>query len=219
MSLAIFDLDNTLLRGDSDHVWGEFLIAKGLVNADIHASRNDRFYQHYTEGTLNINDYVRFTLDPVLDKPIVELEVLREEFMRSFIIPIFLPRAQDLITHHKSLGDYCLIISATNSFITEPIARALKVHDILATDLKVKDGFYTGEIAGMPCFKEGKVGRLKQWIKLQNEAFILADSIFYSDSINDLPLLEAVATPVAVDPDEKLEALARQKSWKIISLR
>lgn len=219
MRLAIFDLDNTLLAGDSDHAWGEFLISKKLADRETHAARNDDFYQHYTQGSLNINDYVKFTLGPVLDKPIVELDLLHKEFMEAFIYPMFLPKAQELIRHHKQQGDYCLIMSATNTFITRPIAEALNVHDILATDLVINQGFYTGEIEGVPCFQEGKVHRLGQWIGLQNEHFVLEESVFFSDSFNDLPLLESVAVPIAVDPDKKLEELARARSWKVISLR
>jgi HAD superfamily hydrolase (TIGR01490 family) len=219
MRLAIFDLDNTLLGGDSDHCWGEFLISLGLADARLHAESNDQFYRQYIEGSLDINEYVKFTLGPVLDKPIEELSVLHQEFMQSFIVPIILPKAEELIAHHKNLGDFCLIMSATNSFITRPIAEALAIDVNLATDLVVEAGRYTGEIDGIPCFQEGKVRKLKQWIELQDESFVVEESVFYSDSINDLPLLQAVATPVAVDPDQQLEAHANQNGWKIISLR
>jgi len=219
MRLAIFDLDNTLLGGDSDHAWGEYLISKGIVDASSHASSNDQFYQQYTDGNLDINEYVRFTLGPVLDKPIAELAGLHNEFMQSFVRPIILPKAQDLIAQHKNEGHFCLIMSATNSFITQPIAEALAVDGLLATDLVINEGRYTGEIAGIPCFQEGKVNKLKHWIELQNEIYILEESVFYSDSINDLPLLKAVAIPFAVDPDQQLEEYAKQNSWKIISLR
>jgi HAD superfamily hydrolase (TIGR01490 family) len=219
MRLAIFDLDNTLLAGDSDHAWGEFLISKGLVDASSHASGNDRFYRQYTESNLDINEYVRFTLGPVLGIPITELEEMHKEFMGAFIVPMFLPKAQELIAHHKAEGDFCLVMSATNSFIAHPIADALKVNGILATDLQIEAGQYTGEIAGIPCFQEGKVRKLEQWINLQNDKFILKESVFFSDSINDLPLLKEVSIPVAVDPDQRLEEYARQHSWQIISLR
>ncbi len=219
MRLALFDLDNTLLGGDSDHAWGEFLISKGLVDANDHASSNDHFYQQYTNGRLDINEYVRFTLGPVLGMSIADLDVLHTEFMREFVYPMFLPKARDLIAYHKNEGDFCLVLSATNSFITHPIAAALEVDGILATDLVVAEDRYTGEIAGIPCFQEGKVRKLEQWIGLHNEKFILEESVFFSDSINDLPLLKAVATPIAVDPDQQLEQFAKQNSWQITSLR
>jgi len=219
MSLAIFDLDNTLLGGDSDHAWGEFLIARGLVDAASHGARNDEFYQQYTEGRLNIHDYVRFTLGPVLSLSLPELDSMHQEFMAEFIRPMILPRALELVGQHKSSGDHCLIMSATNSFITGPIARELGVHDLLATDLVVDGEHYTGDIAGIPCFQDGKVTRLEQWLDLQNERLSIKESVFYSDSFNDLPLLKAVAEPIAVDPDEHLAEHARTNDWQIISLR
>ena len=219
MPLAIFDLDNTLLGGDSDHAWGEFLIARQLVDAASHGARNDEFYQHYTEGRLDINDYVRFTLGPVLGYSLAELDELHEQFMAEFIRPMILPRAVELINQHKDRGDHCLIMSATNAFITAPIARELGVHDLLATDLVIDGRHYTGDIAGVPCFQEGKVIRLQQWLELQNERLSIEGSSFYSDSFNDLPLLKVVNRPVAVDPDEKLAAFARENNWQIISLR
>ena len=217
MRLAIFDLDNTLLGGDSDHAWGEFLIAHGLVDATRHGAKNDEFYQQYTEGRLNIHDYVRFTLGPVLTYSLSKLDKMHQEFMDEFIRPIILPRAVDLIEQHKREGDHCLIMSATNAFITAPIARELGVHDLLATDLVIEGDCYTGDIAGVPCFQEGKVTRLNQW--LQNTSHDLTDSVFYSDSHNDIPLLEMVTTPVAVDPDELLKMLAIEKNWQIRSFR
>ncbi|MBT8146457.1 MAG: HAD-IB family hydrolase [Gammaproteobacteria bacterium] len=219
MPLAIFDLDNTLLGGDSDHAWGEFLIARDMVDATSHGAKNDEFYQQYTEGRLDIHDYVRFTLGPVLTYSLSELDKMHGEFMDEFIMPIILPRAVDLIEQHKRVGDHCLIMSATNAFITAPIARELGVHDLLATDLVIEGDYYTGDIAGVPCFQEGKVARLQQWIELQNDKFNIEESIFYSDSFNDLPLLKAVKVPVAVDPDEHLAEHARNNDWQIVSLR
>ena len=219
MALAIFDLDNTLLGGDSDHAWGEFLIDRKLVEADVHGARNDKFYQQYTEGRLDIHDYVRFTLGPVLGFSLKELDELHQQFMAEFIQPMILPKARELIETHKSNGDHCLIMSATNSFITGPIARELGVHDLLATDLIVHGRHYTGDIAGVPCFQEGKVIRLRQWLELKNDHFSIEESTFYSDSFNDLPLLKAVGNPVAVDPDERLAEHARGHDWQILSLR
>ena len=219
MSLAIFDLDNTLLGGDSDHAWGEFLIAHGLVDAASHGAKNDEFYQQYTEGCLNIHDYVRFTLGPVLSYSLPELDKLHQEFMQEFIRPMILPLAVELVGKHKSNGDHCLIMSATNAFITGPIARELGIHDLLATELVIQGDHYTGDIAGVPCFQEGKVTRLQQWLELQNDEFNIEESAFYSDSFNDLPLLKAVNEPVAVDPDSKLAEYARNNEWQIMSLR
>ncbi|MCB1671240.1 MAG: HAD family hydrolase [Gammaproteobacteria bacterium] len=219
MGLAIFDLDNTLLGGDSDHAWGEFLIARQLVDADLHSARNDEFYRQYTEGRLDIHDYVRFTLGPVLGFTLNELSELHQQFMAEFVRPMILPRATALIEGHKAKGDYCLIMSATNCFITGPIAAELGVHDLLATDLVIQGNHYTGDISGVPCFQEGKVIRLQQWLELRNEQYSIGDSTFYSDSANDLPLLEAVAVPVAVDPDDRLAEHARQNDWEVLSLR
>ncbi|MEX2131682.1 MAG: HAD family hydrolase [Pseudohongiellaceae bacterium] len=219
MSLAVFDLDNTLLAGDSDHAWGDFLILHGLADAKKHAAANDEFYRHYTEGKLDINAYVRFTLGPVLHMQISALQQLHTKFMQEFIRPLILPAAKELITGHLAQGDYCLIMSATNGFITAPIASEFGVHELLATDLEIEKGFYTGSIVGVPCFQSGKVIRLEQWLRRQQDRFSLADTVFYSDSYNDVPLLEAVGTPVAVDPDAKLSALARQRNWRVISLR
>lgn len=219
MPLAIFDLDNTLLGGDSDHAWGEFLIAHKLVDAASHGARNDEFYQQYTEGRLNIDDYVRFTMGPVLHCSLSELDQLHRQFMAEFVRPMILPQAVQLIEHHKTAGDTCLIMSATNSFITGPIADELGVHELLATELAVEGEHYTGDIAGVPCFQEGKVVRLQQWLELKNDKYKIQESVFYSDSVNDLPLLKAVKEPVAVDPDKQLMEYAQENGWQVISLR
>jgi HAD superfamily hydrolase (TIGR01490 family) len=219
MPLAIFDLDNTLLRGDSDHAWGEFLIAQSLVDAASHGARNDEFYQQYTEGRLNIDDYVRFTMGPVLHYSLPELDALHKQFMAEFVRPMILPQAVELIEHHKNAGDNCLIMSATNAFITRPIADELGVHELLATELAMEGEHYTGDIAGVPCFQEGKVIRLRQWLELRNDEYKIQESVFYSDSFNDLPLLKAVKVPVAVDPDAQLMEHAQKNGWRVISLR
>ena len=148
-----------------------------------------------------------------------ELDKLHEQFMTEFIDPLILPKALALIERHKADGDHCLIMSATNSFITGPIANRLGVHDLLATDLVIQGRHYTGDIAGTPCFQEGKVIRLRQWLKLQTDQFTIEESTFYSDSFNDPPLLVAVGRPVAVDPDDRLATIAREQGWEIISLR
>jgi HAD superfamily hydrolase (TIGR01490 family) len=217
MSLAIFDLDNTLLNGDSDHAWGEFLIEKGMVDAIFYKESNDRFYREYQTGTLDIHRYVEFALEPLTRHDRAELDVLHAEFMRDKIAPMRLAQADALLAQHRSRGDYLLIITATNSFVTRPIAAALGVDDILATDPEFDGRRFTGRISGTPCFREGKVTRLKQW--LANNQHSLEDSWFYSDSHNDLPLLELVDNPVAVDADDTLRAEAVKKGWKVISLR
>lgn len=219
MPLAIFDLDNTLLGGDSDHAWGEFLISHGLVDSASHRAKNNEFYQQYTEGRLDIDDYVRFTMGPVLHCSFLELNELHKRYMTEYVRPMMLPRAAELIERHKLGGDICLIMSATNSFITRPIAAELGVHELLATELTIEGGHYTGAISGVPCFQEGKVSRLQQWIELKNDKFNIKESTFYSDSFNDLPLLRAVGVPVAVDPDTKLLDYAQNNGWQVMSLR
>ncbi len=225
MRLAIFDLDNTLLGGDSDHAWGEFLIAQGLVDADTHRARNDAFYRQYQDGTLRIADYVAFAAEPIAGLSPERLQTLHEQFMRSHVSPMQLPAATRLLEQHRQSGDYCLIITATNRFITEPIAHWLGVDDLIATELETVDGIYTGRMQGVPCFQDGKVIRLTEWLQRHNAArsdagiLALSDSVFYSDSFNDLPLLEQAEEAVAVDPDERLRDTAMQRGWRIISLR
>jgi HAD superfamily hydrolase (TIGR01490 family) len=217
--LALFDLDNTLLAGDSDHAWGEFLIAENLVDGETHRARNDQFYADYEKGELDIHAYVRFTLDPILACSAAEREQLHDRFMRQSVLPMMQEKATALVGKHRRQGDHCLIITATNAFITAPIAQALGVDTLLATELEVLDGKLTGRIAGTPCYQEGKVAKLQQWIAAQDTDFSMDDACFYSDSINDLPLLERVAEPVAVDPDARLADVARARNWPCISLR
>lgn len=218
--LAIFDLDNTLLGGDSDHAWGEYLIHAGLVDADEHRRRNDGFYAQYKQGVLDMNEYLEFAIAPVVGFSRARLEALHAEFMRLFVEPMMLPAAQQLIDRHKADGDMCLIVTATNRFVTQPIADRLGVHDLIATDLEENAGVYTGKISGIPCFKGGKITKLKDWLSARGDNTLsLSNSIFYSDSFNDIPLLEAAAEAVAVDPDDTLRAHARNKGWQIISLR
>jgi len=215
--LAIFDLDNTLIAGDSDHSWGEFLVQKNLVDAQVYAEANDRFYQQYKAATLNIQEYLNFSLAPLTRYTLDELAAFHQEFIRDNIEPMMLPKAKALLQQHRDQGDYLLIITATNSFVTHPIAKYLGVDDILASDAEILNGRYTGKGIGTPCFQGGKVIRLQEWLKAQN--FNLDDAYFYSDSINDLPLLEQVPNPVAVDADERLSKIAVERGWKIMSLR
>ncbi|MET0355735.1 MAG: HAD family hydrolase [Cellvibrio sp.] len=217
MRLAIFDLDNTLIAGDSDYSWGQFLVARKLVDEQLYAQENDRFYQDYKAGTLNIHEYLGFSLAPLTKYSLGELAELHDEFMRDYIEPIIQPKALALLDHHRNQGDYLLIITATNSFVTHPIAKRLKVDSILASDAEIVDNRYTGKGKGTPCFQGGKVIRLQEWLKEKN--YSLDNAYFYSDSFNDLPLLEQVPNPVAVDPDDRLENISKERGWKIISLR
>lgn len=217
MALAIFDLDNTLIAGDSDHAWGEFLISKGVVDSATYKSANDQFYQDYIAGHLDIRKYLRFALAPLANEPITKFYKLREEFLQKIVTPMILDKGKTLLAEHRQAGDYCLIITATNRFVTEPIAEKLGVDDLIATDPEIVNGRYTGEISGIPSYQEGKVSRLKEW--LQRKEFDMAGAWFYSDSHNDLPLLSWVGNPVAVDADQKLGEHAKRHQWKQISLR
>jgi HAD superfamily hydrolase (TIGR01490 family) len=217
VKLAIFDLDNTLIAGDSDHSWGQFLVEKQLVDADTYRRANDQFYEEYKNGTLDIRRYLEFSLKPLTQHNLDALTKLHAEFMASHIEPMMLPKAQALLAEHRTQGDYLLIITATNRFVTRPIAQHLGVDDIIATDPELIDGRYTGGFVGTPTFQQGKVIRLQEWLAAKD--FDLSQAYFYSDSINDLPLLEQVGIPVAVDPDARLQAIAEARQWKIMSLR
>ncbi|HLT64208.1 MAG TPA: HAD family hydrolase [Pseudohongiella sp.] len=218
--LAIFDLDNTLLGGDSDHAWGEYLIHAGLVDADEHRRRNDEFYAQYKQGTLDMNAYLEFAIAPVVGFSRERLQALHADFMQTFVEPMMLPAAQALVDQHKAEGDITLIVTATNRFVTEPIARRLGVDALIATDLEENDGVFTGKIAGIPCFQAGKITKLQDWLTARADASLSMDnSVFYSDSFNDIPLLEVAGEAVAVDPDDKLRAHADSKGWRVISLR
>lgn len=217
MALAIFDLDNTLIGGDSDHLWGQFVCEQGIVPAAEFASRNDAFYADYKAGQLDIKAYLRFALGPLAGQPPAVLAEWHRRFMADKIEPILLPAAAALVARHREQGDTLLVITATNRFITEPIAKALGIDDILACEGEIVDGRYTGEPCGVPTYREGKVTRLHSW--LQGRELDMAGAWFYSDSHNDLPLLERVDNPVAVDPDAALLARARERGWPVISLR
>ncbi|MBK1716488.1 HAD-IB family hydrolase [Thiocystis violacea] len=217
MPLAIFDLDNTLLDGDSDYLWGRFLARHGVVDGDTYERENERFYREYLAGTLVIQEFLRFSLRPLRDHPRNRMEALRERFMAEIIQPIMLPAARRLIETHKAAGDIPLIITATNAFVTAPIAAHFGVPHLIATLPAESEGVYTGEVEGVPAFREGKVIRLEQW--LREHDLDLTGSCFYSDSHNDLPLLERVDRAVAVDPDARLRETAEECGWLIISLR
>jgi len=217
VKLTIFDLDNTLLAGDSDYAWGQFLVEKDIVDAEHYTETNDRFYEDYKNKTLNIREYQRFVLTPLMVMSIEQRESLHQEFMSSVIAKLRLPKADALIKQHQERGDKLLIITATNRFIAGPIGPWLGIDEILATEPEIVNEQFTGNIFGTPCFQEGKISRLQQWLKKEKNSpdFIT----FYSDSINDLPLLDYADKPVAVDPDDKLRAHATSANWEIMSLR
>jgi HAD superfamily hydrolase (TIGR01490 family) len=217
MALAIFDLDNTLLGGDSDYLWGEFLVENNIVDGETYHEANRIFYEQYKHGTLDIFEFLAFTLKPLSEHAPSELYAWRDEFLKEKIQPIMLPAAKQLVDKHRQNGDTLMIITATNSFITGPIAEAFGIPHLIATDPEMSHGVYTGRVAGTPSFKEGKVVRLNEWLSQQEAS--LDDSYFYSDSHNDIPLLEQVTTPVAVDPDEALRSYAQERGWEILSLR
>ena len=217
MALALFDLDNTLLGGDSDYLWGRFLVEQGLVDGERYERENARYYAQYRAGTLDIREFLRFALQPLATHDLATLHAWRARYLKDKIAPILLPAAQDLVEKHRAQGDTLLIITATNRFVTEPIAAMYGIEHLLATDPEMVAGRYTGEISGVPCYREGKVQRLEMW--LADQGMEMGESWFYSDSHNDLPLLECVTHPVAVDPDGTLRQEAESKGWPVISLR
>ena len=217
MALAIFDLDNTLIGGDSDHLWGEFLVRHGHVDADFYRSENDRFYQEYQNGTLNIYDWLDFQFKPLTSQSMDTLQQWHQQFMEEEIAPIWLPKAEALVASHRAKGDTLLIITATNRFVTAPIAEKLEIPHLIATELEMVDGGYSGKVEGTPSYQEGKITRLNQW--LEQQQLSMEGSSFYSDSHNDLPLLEHVDHPVAVDPDPTLHDTATARGWPILTLR
>lgn len=217
MKLTLFDLDNTLLAADSDHLWGEFLVAEGAVDATDYARRNNQFYEQYRSGTLDVFEYQRFALQPLVDNPQPRMLTLREEFVAEYIRPVVARHAPALLAAHRARGHMLVIITATNRFITAPIAQLLGIEHLLATEPEISAGQYTGRVAGTPCFRDGKITRLAQWRESRPETF--SHTYFYSDSHNDLPLLKRADTAVAVDADPTLAAFAASAGWPSISLR
>lgn len=217
MTLAIFDLDNTLLAGDSDHAWGEFLVDAELVDPESHRQQNDQFYQDYLNGELDVYRYQRFALSPIAGRDPEEVAAWRKAFMNSRIKPLYQRKADTLLASHRDRGHTLMIITATNRFVTGPIAEAMGIEHLLATEPEVVDGRYTGDIVGVPTYQDGKVIRLREWLEEHGES--LEGAWFYSDSHNDLPLLKLVDNPVAVDPDPTLEQYAREQGWPVMSLR
>ena len=220
MNLALFDLDNTLLTSDSDFEWSQFLIEKKVLDRKEYESRNLEFYEQYKSGTLDINQFLDFQLQPLSLYPRTQLDDWHNEFMAKKIMSQIAPGAYKLINEHMLGGDLCIIITATNRFVTEPIARILGINNLIATDPDQEDGEFTGQVSGTPCFREGKITRLEDWMDEHNLTWLsFLESWFYSDSLNDIPLLKKVTNPVAVDPDSTLEKYAKENNWPIISLR
>lgn len=217
MALAIFDLDNTLINGDSDHAWGEFLVQNDLVDGELYRTKNDEFYNQYLEGSLDIHEYLEFSLAVLTQYHYDEITEWRQRFYDQVFRKMMQPKATNLIDHHKEQGDFLLIITATNLFVTEPAKDLLRVDDIIAPTPELVNNQYTGRITGTPSFQHGKVTRLHEWLEENNHS--LQDSFFYSDSHNDLPLLELVDNPVIVDGDHHLIKVAEERSWPSISLR
>lgn len=217
MPLAIFDLDNTLITDDSDFLWGQFLVDQHIVDAKVYEEKNRQFFKSYEQGTLDIDRYLKFSLKPLAQHPPELLYEWRSQFIETIIRPLIACGAQSLLDKHRNKNDTLLIISATNLFITQPIAALLKVPNILATEPEKKNGVYSGDYIGIPTYQTGKVNALNQWLKDHN--MNLTGSSFYSDSHNDLALLEKVDYPVAVNPDNQLQAVAGERHWPILNLR
>jgi HAD superfamily hydrolase (TIGR01490 family) len=219
-NLALFDLDNTLLAGDSDYNWSLFLIEQGLLDAKTHHERNEQFYQDYKNGCLDIYAFLKFQLQPLSQHPKAFLDELHVKYMEKVIRPMMTDKAQALVNQHKANGDLCLVITATNSFVTKPIATAYGIEHLIGTDPEMVNGKFTGGVSGVPSFQEGKVTRLNDWLGERGKTLNdYKTSYFYSDSHNDLPLMKLVTNPVAVDADPTLLAYAQQQQWPSISLR
>ena len=219
-NLALFDLDNTLLAGDSDYNWSLFLISEGLLDAKTHRDRNEKFYADYKAGQLNIVEFLKFQLKPLSDHPKKFLDALHLKYMQKIIRPMMTAKAQALVGKHKAAGDLCVVITATNSFVTKPIATAYGIEHLIGSDPEMLNGEYTGGVTGVPTYKEGKVTRINLWLAERGKKLNdFESSYFYSDSHNDLPLMKLVTNPVAVDADEILTAYAQEHAWPQMSLR
>ncbi|MCZ2105287.1 MAG: HAD-IB family hydrolase [Comamonadaceae bacterium] len=217
--LALFDLDHTLLPLDSDYEWGEFTVRLGWCDREGFGRRNAAFFADYQSGRLDVHDYVRFATDAVRERGPQAAAQAHARFMREVITPAIRPQARALVERHRAAGDLLVIVTATNEFITRPIAQALGVADLIAIELeRDRDGWITGEIRGVPSMREGKVQRLGQWLAARGLTLGETQSTFYSDSMNDLPLLEQVDHPVATNPDARLRALAHERHWRILDL-
>ena len=220
MNLALFDLDNTILAGDSDYNWSRFLIQEGYLDGAIHAEKNEKFYVDYKAGTLDIYAFVEFQFKPLARNPRTVLNQLLKKYVEEVIKPMITEKARALVKRHQDEGDLIIVITATNSFITKPIAELFGIKNLIGTDPEEKEGEFTGKVSGLPSFKEGKVTRLEAWLKGKNLSLAsFENSYFYSDSHNDLPLMQKVTHPVAVDSDDVLSEYAKSKGWPQISLR
>lgn len=220
MNLALFDLDNTILAGDSDYNWSRFLIQEGYLDGAIHAEKNEKFYADYKAGTLDIYAFVEFQFKPLARNPRTVLNQLLKKYVEEVIKPMITEKARALVKRHQDEGDLIIVITATNSFITRPIAELFGIENLIGTDPEEKEGEFTGKVSGLPSFKEGKVTRLEAWLKGKNLSLAsFENSYFYSDSHNDLPLMQKVTHPVAVDSDDVLSEYAKSKGWPQISLR
>lgn len=220
MNLALFDLDNTLLNGDSDFEWAQFLIEQGVLDRELFEAKNLAFYEQYKAGTLDIYEFLDFQLKPLARHARKVLNGWRDDFMQRKVRGMMSVPAQDLVARHRAAKDVCIIITATNSFVTSPIAREFGVEHLIATEPEEKDGEFTGGVSGVPCFREGKITRLESWLAQRGWGWdSFADSFFYSDSLNDLPLLAKVNNPIAVDPDATLRKHAERHGWRILTLR
>ncbi|RKF48347.1 HAD family phosphatase [Paraburkholderia fungorum] len=221
--LALFDLDHTLLPLDSDQEWNRFLVKLGVVGGEQHARDVDRFYDAYQAGTLDMAAYLNHVLAPLARHPREQLDTWHAQFMREIILPALQPAALALVRHHQEAGDLCCLVTATNAFVTQPIARALGFYHLLAIDLATDgnrpDGHFTGEWIGVPSFREGKITRTEAWLASLGRSFAnFGRSWFYSDSVNDIPLLERVSNPVATNPDDRLRHIAGERDWPILEL-
>ncbi len=217
MNLALFDLDNTLLAGDSDFEWAQFLIEQGVLDREVYEARNLEFYEQYKKGTLDIHAFLDFQLKPLSRHPRRQLDDWHDRYMQVKIMPMMRDSARALVARHR--GDLCAVVTATNSFVTAPIARAFGIPHLVATEPAQVNGEFTGGVEGLPCFRDGKVARVEAWLAGQGRSFeAFEHSFFYSDSLNDLPLLARVSDPVAVDPDDTLRAHAVRHGWPVVSL-
>jgi HAD superfamily hydrolase (TIGR01490 family) len=221
--LALFDLDHTLIPIDSDYAWGEFTIARGWTDPVEFKRQNDAFYAQYQSGTLDVHDYVRFATAAVCSQGATNSVAAHADFMRTVVQKAFQPQALELVRQHREAGDQVIIITATNEFVTRPIANAFGVTELMAVELERDTapggtGWYTGAIRGVPSFREGKVTRMQQWLHARGLDWGAVHTTFYSDSINDLPLLEKATVPVATNPDARLRAIATQRQWRILDL-
>jgi HAD superfamily hydrolase (TIGR01490 family) len=220
VKLALFDLDNTLLNGDSDFEWSQFLIRIGVLDRELFEAKNLAFYEHYKAGTLDIQEFLDFQLKPLSRHARKTLDEWHSQFMREQALGMITQSARDLVNRHREDGDVCVIITATNSFVTAPIAREFGIEHLIATEPEHSGGEFTGRVAGVPCFREGKIIRLQNWLEQYGWGMdSFADTTFYSDSLNDLPLLSKVKNPVAVNPDETLRSHAEKLGWPVMSLR